>query len=106
MKQALSGHELQRFILELGNGFTFVERRKRMIIDGEDFYLDLLFYHRRLKRLAAVELKIDRCKAGFKGQMELPPKELLENKLHTALIENKARLAERKVIEQNEEKGP
>ena len=47
---------LEQFILELGNGFTFVERQKRMIIDGEDFYLDLLFYHRRLHRLIAVEL--------------------------------------------------
>jgi predicted nuclease of restriction endonuclease-like (RecB) superfamily len=63
--------ELERFILELGKGFAFVERQKRMIIDGEDFYLDLLFYHRKLKRLVAVDLKIDRFKAGFKGQMEL-----------------------------------
>ena len=63
--------ELELFILELGNGFAFVERQKRIIIDGEDFYLDLLFFHRKLKRLVAVELKIDRFKAAFKGQMEL-----------------------------------
>ena len=63
--------ELELFILELGKGFAFVERQKRMIIDGEDFYLDLLFYHRKLKRLVAIDLKIDRFKAGFKGQMEL-----------------------------------
>ncbi|SEK41489.1 Predicted nuclease of restriction endonuclease-like (RecB) superfamily, DUF1016 family [Parapedobacter koreensis] len=44
--------ELEAFILELGKGFAFVERQKRMIIDGEDFYLDLLFYHRNLKRLS------------------------------------------------------
>lgn len=140
--------ELELFILELGKGFAFVERQKRMIIDGEDFYLDLLFYHRKLKRLVAVDLKIGRFKAGFKGQMELylnwlnkyerqegeeapiglilcaetgteqvellnmqkdnimvaeywtnlPPKELLEQKLHNALIEVRERLAERKLL--------
>lgn len=63
--------ELELFILELGNGFTFVERQKRMIIDGDDFNLDLLFYHRKLKRLIAIELKIDKFKAKHKGQMEL-----------------------------------
>jgi len=64
-------HELERFILELGRGFAFVERQKRLIIDGEDFYLDLLFFHRRLRRLVAVELKLGRFKASHKGQMEL-----------------------------------
>ena len=147
LEQALI-RELEQFILELGKGFTFVERQKRMIIDGEDFYLDLLFYHRRLKRLVAVELKIDRFKAAHKGQMELylswldkyerqageespiglilcahagteqvelmnmqkdnimvaeywtelPPKAALEHKLHTALIEIKERLGERKEL--------
>nr|WP_255515440.1 PDDEXK nuclease domain-containing protein [Flavobacterium sp. ZT3R18] len=63
--------ELETFILELGKGFAFVERQKRMIIDGEDFYLDLLFYHRKLKRLVAVELKLGRFQAKHKGQMEL-----------------------------------
>ena len=150
LEQALI-RELEQFILELGKGFAFVERQKRMIIDGEDFYLDLLFYHRRLKRLVAVELKIDRFKAAHKGQMELylnwldryerqpdeaapiglilcaqagseqvellnlqkdnimvaeywtelPPKEVLENKLHTAMIEIRERLAERKQIEES-----
>ena len=140
--------ELELFILELGKGFAFVERQKRMIIDGEDFFLDLLFFHRKLKRLVAVELKITRFKAGFKGQMELylnwlnkherqegeeapiglilcaeagseqvellnmqkdnimvaeywtslPPKELLEEKLHNTLIEVRQRLAERKLL--------
>ncbi len=145
--------ELELFILELGKGFAFVERQKRMIIDGEDFYLDLLFFHRKLKRLVAVDLKIDRFKAAFKGQMELylnwlnkyerqdgeeapiglilcaeagteqvellnmrkdnimvaeywtdlPPKKLLEEKLHNALIEVRERLAERKMLESGEE---
>lgn len=62
---------LEQFILELGSGFTFIERQKRMIIDGEDFYLDLLFYHRRLHRLIAIDLKLGKFKAQYKGQMEL-----------------------------------
>jgi len=63
--------QLEAFILELGRGFAFVERQKRMVIDGDDFYLDLLFYHRRLRRLVAIELKLGRFKAAHKGQMEL-----------------------------------
>ena len=63
--------ELEAFILELGKGFAFVERQKRMIIDGEDFHLDLLFYHRNLKRLVAIELKLGKFEASHKGQMEL-----------------------------------
>lgn len=51
-------NETEKFILELGKGFTFVERQKRMVIDDEDFYLDLLFFHRKLKRLVALDLKI------------------------------------------------
>ena len=62
---------IEHFILELGVGFTFVERQKRMIIDEEDFYLDLLFYHRKLRRLVAIELKLGKFKAAYKGQMEL-----------------------------------
>ncbi|MFM7457864.1 MAG: YhcG family protein [bacterium] len=144
--------ELELFILELGQGFAFVERQKRMIIDGEDFHLDLLFFHRKLKRLIAIELKIGQFKAAYKGQMELylnwldkyerqedeqypiglilcaevgteqvellnmqkdnimvaeywtslPPKKLLEEKLHNALIEVKERLAEQKFLEEND----
>lgn len=63
--------ELEKFILEIGKGFAFVERQKRMIIDGEDYYLDLLFYHRKLKRLVAIELKIGKFQAKHKGQIEL-----------------------------------
>jgi predicted nuclease of restriction endonuclease-like (RecB) superfamily len=141
--------ELELFILELGNGFTFVERQKRMIIDEDDYNLDLLFYHRKLKRLVAIELKIDKFKAKYKGQMELylkwldkyekqdgeqspiglilcaiaskeqiellemqkdgimvaeywtelPPKEILEAKLHESLIEARERI-ERKQLRQ------
>jgi predicted nuclease of restriction endonuclease-like (RecB) superfamily len=71
--------ELQRFILEMGKGFTFVERQKRMIIDDEDFHLDLLFFHRKLKRLVAIELKLGKFKAEYKGKMELYLKWLDKN---------------------------
>lgn len=141
--------ELELFILELGTGFTFVERQKRMIIDGDDYYLDLLFYHRKLKRLVAIELKIDKFKAKYKGQMELylkwldkyekqegeetpiglilcaeaskeqvellemhkdgimvaeywtelPPKEVLESRLHKSLVEARERLEQKKLGE-------
>lgn len=70
LESAIITH-LQDFLLELGKGFTFVERQKRMIIDGEDFNLDLLFYHRKLKRLVAIELKLGKFQAKHKGQMEL-----------------------------------
>jgi len=140
--------ELESFILELGVGFAFVERQKRMIIDGDDFNLDLLFYHRKLKRMVAIELKIGKFKAQYKGQMELylkwlnqyekqegeempiglilcteaskeqiellemhkdgimvaeywtelPPKNLLEEKLKQAVIDVKNRLENRKIL--------
>jgi predicted nuclease of restriction endonuclease-like (RecB) superfamily len=64
-------NDLENFILEFGKDFTFVKRQKRMILDGKDFYLDLLFYNRELKRLVAVELKIGEFLPEYKGQMEL-----------------------------------
>ncbi len=141
--------EIENFILELGVGFSFIERQKRMIIDGKDFYLDLLFFHRKLKRLIAIELKLGEFKASHKGQMELylkwlnryekeenenmpvglilcaeasreqiellemhkdgivvaeywkdlPPKEKLEKKLHSILIEAKERMEIKKIGE-------
>ncbi len=141
--------ELELFILELGKGFAFVERQKRMIIDGEDFYLDLLFFHRKLKRLVAIELKLGKFKPAYKGQMELylkwldkyekqenenspiglilcagkseeqvellqmhkdnimvadywtelPPKKELEEKLHSLVKEARARIENRKLLE-------
>ncbi|EBJ2702481.1 DUF1016 domain-containing protein [Salmonella enterica subsp. enterica serovar Infantis] len=63
--------EMESFLLELGAGFTFVARQKRIQIDDDDFHLDLLFYNRRLRRLVAVELKVGEFKAAYKGQMEL-----------------------------------
>ncbi len=139
--------ELELFILEMGKGFAFIDRQKRMIIDGDDFHLDLLFYHRKLKRLVAIELKLGKFKAAYKGQMELylnwlnkyekqegeetpiglifcaeagaeqvqllnmkkdgimvaeywtelPPKHLLEQKLHSALIEAKQKMENKKI---------
>ena len=63
--------EMQRFIEELGTDFAFLARQKRITIDNEDYYIDLLFYHRRLHCLVAIDLKIDSFKAAYKGQMEL-----------------------------------
>ena len=80
LEDCLVAH-LEQFIIELGNGFSFVARQKRMIIDGDDFYLDLLFYHRRLHRLIAIDLKKGRFKAEYKGQMELYLRWLEQNEM-------------------------
>ncbi len=63
--------ELQRFIIEFGSDFAFLARQKRITIDHRDYFIDLLFYHRRLKCLVAIDLKIGEFEAGYKGQMEL-----------------------------------
>jgi predicted nuclease of restriction endonuclease-like (RecB) superfamily len=63
--------EMERFILELGSGFAFLARQRRITVDDEDFYIDLLFYQRDLRRLVVVELKLDRFRPEHKGQMEL-----------------------------------
>jgi predicted nuclease of restriction endonuclease-like (RecB) superfamily len=63
--------DIEAFLLETGNEFALAKRQKRMIIDGEDHYLDLLFYSRAIRRLIAVELKIGPFKAAYKAQMEL-----------------------------------
>jgi predicted nuclease of restriction endonuclease-like (RecB) superfamily len=63
--------EMQRFLLELGADFCFVARQKRIVVDGADFYLDLLFYHRGMRCLVAIELKARKLEPGDKGQMEL-----------------------------------
>ncbi|MBA3623161.1 MAG: DUF1016 domain-containing protein [Methylibium sp.] len=137
--------ELENFLLEMGAGFSFVARQKRLQIDNDDFNIDLLLYNRRLKRLVAIELKLGEFKAADKGQMELylrwlakheqepgeapplgiilctgkkreqielleldatgihvaeyltglPPRQLLEQKLHEAVALSKARLENR-----------
>ena len=63
--------QMERFILELGQGFAFMERQKRISVDGIDYYIDLLFYHRTLNRLVAIDLKLGKFKPEYKGQMEL-----------------------------------
>jgi predicted nuclease of restriction endonuclease-like (RecB) superfamily len=63
--------ELERFLMELGTDFTFVARQKRLTIGKTDYYIDLLFYHRRLHCLVAVELKLGKFHPADKGQMEI-----------------------------------
>lgn len=63
--------ELQDFLMELGTGFSFVARQFRIQVDEDDYYIDLLFYNRRLRRLVAIDLKVGRFKPEYKGQMEL-----------------------------------
>ena len=63
--------ELEKFILEMGNDFAFLTRQKRITIDGEDYYIDLLFYHRKMRRLVVIELKLDKFRPEHKGQVEL-----------------------------------
>ncbi len=69
LENAILG-ELERFILEMGNDFAFLARQKRITIDGEDYYIDLLFYHRKMKRLVVIELKLDKFRPEHKGQVE------------------------------------
>ena len=63
--------DIEAFLLELGGGFSFVARQKRIQLDNDDFYIDLLFYNRRLRRLVVIDLKLDNFRAEYKGQMEL-----------------------------------
>ncbi|MCP5162666.1 MAG: DUF1016 domain-containing protein [Hahellaceae bacterium] len=63
--------EMESFLIEMGSGFCFVARQKRMTVGKDDFYLDLLFYHRHLRRLVAIELKLESFAPAHKGQMEL-----------------------------------
>lgn len=63
--------DLENFLLEMGGGFSFIARQKRITVDHEDYYIDLLFYHRDLQCLVVVDLKIGDFKPADKGQMEL-----------------------------------
>jgi predicted nuclease of restriction endonuclease-like (RecB) superfamily len=63
--------DLEQFLLELGAGFSFIARQKRIQIDSDDYYIDLLFFNRKLKRLLAIDLKLGDFKPADKGQMEL-----------------------------------
>lgn len=134
--------ELERFILELGSDFAFMGRQKRIQVGGHDYVIDLLFFHRRLRRLVLIELKLGEFRPEHKGQVELylkwlakheqqpgenapiaiilcsdkdaevvelmdlekdqihvaeywlqlPPQEVLRERLHRALVEARARL--------------
>lgn len=76
-------NNIEAFILELGSGFAFVERQKRISIDAVDYHLDLLFYHRKLKRLVAIDLKLGKFKPEHKAQMELYLRWLAKNEMQT-----------------------
>lgn len=62
---------LQTFLKEMGNDFAFLDRQKRITIDATDYFIDLLFYHRGLRRLVAIELKLGKFKPEHEGQMLL-----------------------------------
>ncbi len=78
MESAIIAH-LERFILELGNDFAFLARQKRIMIGDTDYYLDLLFYHRKLQRLVAIDLKLGKFEHSHKSQMELYLRWLAKN---------------------------
>lgn len=80
--EAVILRDMEAFLLEVGTGFTFVERQKRMVIDGKDFHLDLLLYHRPLRRLVVVELKIGEFDARYEGQMKFYLKWLNRHERH------------------------
>jgi len=63
--------QIQQFIKELGSDFTFVDRQKRITVDAVDYYIDLLFFHRGLRKLVAVDLKLGKFKPEYEGQMLL-----------------------------------
>ena len=63
--------QLQSFIKELGNDFAFLDRQKRITVDAVDYRIDLLFYHRSLRRLVAIDLKLGKFKPEHEGQMLL-----------------------------------
>lgn len=73
--------DMKNLILELGGDMAFLAEQKRISVDNEDYYIDLLFYHRRMKRLVAIDLKIDSFKAEYKGQMELYLRWLEKNEM-------------------------
>lgn len=71
--------QIEGFIKELGSDFTFVARQKRITVDATDYYLDLLFFHRELRRLVAIDLKLGKFKPEHEGQMLLYLRYLNQN---------------------------
>lgn len=80
LESAIVG-ELQKFITEMGNDFAFMARQKRISVDDEDYYIDLLFFNRRLRCMVAIDLKLTNFKAEYKGQMELYLRWLEKNEM-------------------------
>ena len=70
LEQALIDN-LQSFLLELGKGFAFVSRQERITLDGDHFYIDLVFYHAVLKCYVLIDLKVGKLTHGDLGQMQL-----------------------------------
>lgn len=68
LETALTDH-LIKFLLELGAGFAFIGRQQLLVVDKEDFFLDLLFYHTKLHCYVVVELKIDNFKPEYAGKL-------------------------------------
>ena len=63
--------QIQQFIKELGSDFAFLDRQKRITVDAVDYYIDLLFFHRGLRRIVAIDLKLGKFKPKHEGQMLL-----------------------------------
>ena len=70
LEQALIDH-LQHFLLELGRGFSFVARQKRFTLDGQDFFIDLVFYNYILKCFVLIDLKMGKLTHQDLGQMQM-----------------------------------
>jgi len=73
--------ELEKFILEMGSDFAFMARQKHFVLDGKDYFMDLLFYHRSLRRLVLIELKLGAFEPEYKGQVELYLRWLKRNEM-------------------------
>ena len=74
--------QMQAFLNEMGTDFAFLARQKRITIDATDYYIDLLFYHRGLHRLVAIDLKLGKFKPEYEGQMRLYLRYLNQNERH------------------------
>ena len=75
--------QMEGFISELGSDFSFVARQKRITVDSTDYYIDLLFFHRELRRLVAIDLKLGKFKPEHEGQMLLYLRYLNQNERKT-----------------------
>ncbi|MVX67006.1 DUF1016 family protein [Clostridium chromiireducens] len=74
--------DLEKFILEMGRDFAFLGRQVRITVGNKDYYIDLLFYHRKLRRLVLIELKLGEFLPEHKGQVELYLRWLQKNEMN------------------------